>query len=312
MERGAPAEVAIDHLSFFNLPVFHELTLAEGQTRLQMDHHADDRLIGSLVGVVTGEEFACGFSAPFGGIDLVRETESPSRILELVETACEDLASRGINTIRVHARPPIYSRAEVSIQFALLSRGFRIESFEINQHLDLVGLESADQYAARLGTRGRRDLRYAAGLGLEFREDVEPGQRAEAYEILRANHEQKGRPLRLSLDYLEKMGAALPGRVRFFSLVAGGRTCASAVTYLIRPGRWLLVYWGDAAHNLAQSPMYLLAFKLVERALAEEIVLLDLGISSVYGELNAGLAQFKDKIGGQSTLRFEFVRKVER
>jgi hypothetical protein len=306
MTTGAPA----DHLSFFNLPAFHELTLAAGQTRLQIDRYDDDRLIGSLVGVVTGDEFACGFSAPFGGIDLVRDTESPPRILGLVEAACADLEGRGIKTIRVHARPPIYSQAEIGMQFALLSRGFRIESFEINQHLDLTGLASADEYAARLGTRGRRDLRYAAGLGLEFREDVEPGQRAEAYEIIRANHEAKGRPLRLSLDYLEKMRAALPGRVRFFSLLAAGRTCASAVTYLIRPGRWLLVYWGDAAHSLAQSPMYLLAYKLVESALSEEIVLLDLGISSVYGELNAGLAQFKEKVGGQSTLRFEFVRRV--
>ena len=55
--------------------------------------------------------------------------------------------------------------------------------------------------------------------------------------------------------------------------------------------------------------MNLLAFELVQRALAEQIELIDLGISSAYGQLNAGLAQFKESVGAQSTLRFEFVRR---
>ena len=308
--REAPQVSATDHLSIFNLPAFHRLTLTDGHHRVEFDHHADGRLIGSLVGVATGTEFASGFSAPFGGIDLVRETESPPRILDLVAAACAHLDGLGIQTIRVHARPPIYSRAEISMQFALLANGFRIESMELNQHLDLSNLRTADDYVARLGWRGRRDLRRAAAQGLEFREDIDPGQRAEAYQVLRANREAKGRPLRLSFEYLERLREALPGKVRSFSLKSGDQTCAAAITYQIRPGRWLLVYWGDSAHSLAQSPMNLLAFKLVERALAEEIVLIDLGISSAYGQQNAGLAQFKESVGAVSSLRFEFVRGV--
>ena len=309
MAPGIPAPT--DHLSFFNLPAFHELTLAEGRIRVQIDHYADDRLIGSLVGVVAGDEFVSGFSAPFGGIDLAREIENPAHILDLVAAACSELEGRGIRTIRVDSRPPIYSRAETSMQFALLSNGFRIEAVELNQHLDLTGFDTTDQYVQSLGRRvGQRGLRRASAQGLEFREDSQPNERADAYEVLRANREAKGRPLRLSLDYIENLRTALPGRVRFFSLLAAGQTCASAVMYLIRPGRWYVVYWGDAAHRLAQSPMNLLAFKLVEKAMEEGIALVDLGISSVYGQLNAGLAQFKEHVGAESSLRLEFVRRV--
>jgi Acetyltransferase (GNAT) domain len=304
-------EPPTDHLSLFNLPEFHALTLKEGQQRLQLDYVADDRLIGSLVGVVTGDEFASGFSAPFGGVDLVRESESLPRIIDLVEDACVRLGDRGLRTVRVHAPPPIYSRAETHVQFALLSHGFAVEATELNQHLDLTGLESIETYVERLGRRGRRDLRLSWSQGLVHREDVESGQRAEAYEILKANREAKGRPMRLSFGYLEGLRTALPGRIRWFSLLTGGRTCAAAVTYLVRPSEWLLVYWGDSGHHLADSPMNLLAFKLVEAALAERIELLDLGISSAYGTLNPGLAQFKEKVGAQSSLRFDFVRRLE-
>ena len=300
--------VAVEaHLSLFNLPAFHELTLHDPQRRLQLDHYSDNRLVGSLVGVVTGDEFESGFSAPFGGIDLVRETESPPRILDLVDDVTARINSLGIETIRIHARPAIYARADVGMEFALLSRGFVVQSTEFNQHLDLTGLASVDGYVERLGWRGRRDLRLASTQGLVFVEANEPPERAEAYEVLRVNRETKGRPLRLSLSYLERLRAELPGRIRVFSLLAGDRACAAAVVYLIRPGRWLLVYWGDAQHHLGQSPMNLLACKMVERALAEGIVLIDLGISSSGGQLNAGLAQFKESVGAQSALRFEFV-----
>lgn len=298
-----------DHLSLFNLPAFHELTLKDGQQRLQLDHSADDRLIGSLVGVVTGDEFASGFSAPFGGVDLVRETETLPRMIDLLAATCGELERRGIRTIRCHARPPVYSRADVSMQFALLTSGFVVESWELNQHLDLTGMSCADDYIASLGWRGRRDLRRASAQGLGFAEDLEPSQRAESYEVLRINREQKGRPMRLSLKYLEGLRVILPGRVRTFSLRDRGAVCAAAVVYLIRPGRWLLVYWGDAMHHLEQSPMNLLAFELAARAIGDGVELIDLGISSAYGLLNAGLAQFKESIGAESTLRFEFVRR---
>jgi hypothetical protein len=306
---AAPSPPASDHLCLFNSAAFHELTLTAGQTRLQLDHYDDDRLVGSLVGVVTGDEFTSGFSAPFGGIDLVRETESLPRILDLVRATCQRVEGLGIRTISIHARPPVYSRVDVSLEFALLSSGFAIQSFELNQHLDLAEIRSPDDYVARLGWRGRRDLRRAAAQRLEFIEDLEPSQRAEAYEVLRLNREAKDRLLRLSLDYLERLGELMPGRIRTFSLLAGGTACAAAVVYSIRPGRWLLVYWGDANHHLDQSPMNLLAFKLVERALAEQVELIDLGISSVDGRLNPGLAQFKESVGASSTLRLGLVRR---
>jgi Acetyltransferase (GNAT) domain len=309
---GDPAPIApTDHLSLFNLPAFHDLTLKAGQRRLQLDHYADDRLVGSLVGVVTGDEFASGFSAPFGGVDLVRETETLPRMIDLLAATCAELDRQGIGTIRCHARPPIYSRADVNMQFALLSSGFVVESWELNQHFDLAGMATAGDYVARLGWRGRRDLRRAAAQGLAFAEDLEPAQRAESYEVLRVNREAKGRPMRLPPDYLEGLRSLLPGRIRTFSLRDSGVACAAAVVYLIRPGRWLLVYWGDAMHQLEQSPMNLLAYELAARALSDGIDLIDLGISSAYGQLNAGLAQFKESIGAQSTLRFEFVRRRE-
>ena len=307
VEPSAPYE----HLGLFSLPVFHQLTLTEGHERLQLDYYDDGRLVGSLVGVVTGDEFRSGFSSPFGGVDLVRDPETPARINGLVATVCSELERLGLRWIRIDARAPFYSHSESEMQFALLAQGFEIRGVELNHHLDLAGLRDAGDYVARLDWRvGQRALRRASALGLEFREATDLEQRGAAYDVLKSNRLAKGRPMRLSLDYLERLRVALPGRIRFFSLVAKGRACAAAITYLVRPHRWYVVYWGDAGHDLTQSPMNLLAFSLVEAALAEKVAVIDLGISSVRGELNSGLAQFKESVGAEATLRFEFIRRL--
>ncbi len=63
------------HLTAFNSEAFNALNLAPGQRLRRVDHVSDGRLVGSLVGVVEGDEFRSGHSAPFGGPDFVRDAD---------------------------------------------------------------------------------------------------------------------------------------------------------------------------------------------------------------------------------------------
>ena len=89
-----------------------------------------------------------------------------------------------------------------------------------------------------------------------------------------------------------------------------GRPCAAALTYRVLPGRELVVYWGDAGHDLPRSPMNVLAHAMVARALDEGVRSLDIGPSSVAGVPDQGLNQFKRSVGARESLRLDLVREA--
>jgi len=297
-----------EHLAVFSLDAFNGLNLTSGQSVRRLDHHADDRLVGSLVGVVEGGEFRSGHSAPFGGPDFVREAETTRNVVDALTGAVARLDADGVERIRVKARPAFYSGSETSVQFALLNLGFTVERCELNFHIELDGLASADAYIARLRSPARRALRHLGDEPFAFGEAVDDAGWATAYGVLADNRRAKGRTLALSLDYLRRARHALPGRIRMFLMTHGGWPCAAALVYRVAPRRELVVYWGDAGHELPRSPMNLLALRLVETVLAEGALTLDLGISSVDGVPDQGLIQFKRSVLARESLRLDLMR----
>ena len=308
-EPAALAAPPADHLALFNTDAFHALNLRPGQAVRRIDHTADDgRLIGSLVGVVDDDGFRSGHSAPFGGPDFTRDAETATNVAATLARAVEALEAEGVRTIRVKARPDFYSGSETAAQFALFNLGFRVESCELNFHIDLASIDGPDAYLAGLRSPARRALRHTLGEPFALVDAADDEAWERAYRVLAGNRDAKGRALALGLDYVLRARDAFPGRVRMTALEHAGEPCAAALTYRVVPGRELVVYWGDAGHALARSPMNVLALRLVERALAEGVRSLDIGTSSVAGVPDQGLIQFKRSVGARESLRLDLVR----
>jgi hypothetical protein len=309
-EAANPADEA--HLTIFNRSAFHALNLGPGDALRRIDHHdSAGRLVGSVVGVVRDGHFVSGHSAPFGGIDLVRDAEIASRVGDLVEAALAALRADGVREATIRLRPPAYSRSDPHVELALLARGFAVAAAELNHHIDLGAVADASAHLARLPSAGRRALQHALALDLTFAEADTQTDWAAAYELLRRNREAKGRHLSLPPAYLERARAAFPGRVRMATLRHAGEPVAAALTYRVRPDHEYVVWWGDHGHDLARSPMPVLALRVVERAIAERVRTVDLGISSVDGRPDDGLAQFKQSVGAQPTVRLTLHRSLE-
>jgi predicted N-acyltransferase len=304
--KGARSVITADesHLAIFLRETYHAIGPQPSLRLARYDHLVDGRLVGTLSGVVDGDTFCSGFSAPFGGVEILRAGEPVEHVMELVERAREQLVAQGVCTIRVRCRPPFYT-GETSVQFALSTLGFSVTETDLNYHLDLAPITSAEAYVEALKSPARRALRHALGLGLEFDEAADEDEWAAAYEVLRHNRVSKGRPMRLSLEYVTALRDLFPGRVRMYVLRTGGAVCAAALVYRILPGRDLVQYWGDAHHALERSPMNVLVLRLVERALAEGVETIDLGISTDHGVPNQGLIQFKQSVLARPSLRPE-------
>ena len=304
---AAPAATA-DHLLLFNRDDFHALNLRPGQRAVRIDHHDAGRLVGSLVGVRDGDVVTCGHSAPFGGPDLVRDAETAANVVALLERAVGELDADGVRTIRVRCRPAFLSGSETTVQFALLNLGFRVEACELGFHIDLEPLDGIGAYVAGLRSPARRALRHGLAEPFALREAEDDARWDTGYDLLAANRAAKGRRLALDAGYVRAARDAFPGRVRMAVLEHAGRPCAAALTYRVLPGRELVVYWGDADHELPRSPMNVLAHAMVARALGEGVRSLDIGPSSIAGVPDQGLIQFKRSVGARESLRLDLVR----
>ncbi len=279
-------------------PRFHDLNGVPEAARWRHEHRSGGRLVGVLEGVVSDGVLLSGHSAPFGGPDLVRDDPPLEDLLDLVDGALAAARADGITSVRIRARPPVYSAAEPLLEYVLLSRGSTVEHCDLNQHVDLTRLAGGRDPLELLGRKRARDVRADLRLPFDLL-DAGDDDLPTVHAVLAANRAAHGRPPGLPADYLRHVRDAFPGRVRAHLLTHDRRPVAAAVVYRVLDDVDLLVAWGDATdHGLQRSPMNLLAHRLVERSVQTGARLLDLGPSSEKdGSPNTGLAHFKRSVG---------------
>ncbi len=293
-----------DHLALFSRPEFSALNVGEGQRWERVDYSVDGRLVGTVAGVVSAEGFDSGWSASFGGPDLVRDPDTVANVVGLVDALKIRAKAKGWPMVRVRCRPTFYSRNEEAVQFALLNAGFEVEACDLNYHIDLAGFEKAEDYVKSLKREARKALSHALDEPFVFAEDKDW---IAGYMVLDANRRRKGRSLALSEAYVLRIRDTFGEKVHMLTLEWDDLPCAAALVYEILPRRWLVVYWGDAFHDLPRSPMNLLAYRVVEWAIERGALSLDLGRSSKDGVADGGLIQFKQSVGAQPSLRLDLV-----
>jgi hypothetical protein len=276
---------------------FHDLNDVPAAARWRYEHRRDGRLVGVLDGVVTDGVLLCGHSAPFGGPDLVRADPTVEDLLGLVDDALDELRAAGVHTVRIRARPSVYSAAEPLLEYVLLHRGFTVDHCDLNQHIDLAPLHAGGDPLSLL-KRKRSYVRAALTGSYELVEVTGGDDLTTLHHVLDTNRASHGRPPGLPRDYLERVRAAFPERVWLLLLRVDGQAVASAVVYRVLDDVDLLVAWGDAGHSLERSPMDLLAHLLVVRSVRAGVRLFDLGPSSEKdGTPNTGLVAFKRSAG---------------
>lgn len=296
----------------FNRRAFHALNVLPGDEVVRVEHAEAGRVVGALTGVLRDGTLTCGHSAPFGGVDLARPRETPGRIAATVDATLAGARDAGAGEVRVRCRPDVHGANEPVVLFALLNRGFRVETADLAYVVDLAATPTSAAYVAALKSPARRALGHLADGPWTFRAATDDDEWRRAHALLAANRAAKGRRLVLDADYVLRARAALPGVVRMLVLEHAGALCAAALVYVVAPGAWYVVAWGDGDHDLPRSPMNLLALRTVEAALTDGARLLDLGISSVPDgaglTIDPGLSQFKASILARPQTRLTLVR----
>jgi predicted N-acyltransferase len=256
------------------------------------------------------DALTCGFSAPFGGLDFARPRETPTNVEATLDSALDQAAALGARHVSVRCRPAAWSANDDVSAFALLNRGFAVVDADLAYVVDLSAYASAGDYVDALKSPARRALRHAFAAPFEL---VDSDDWAAAYAVLAANRASRGWTLSLSWERVAQLRELFPGEVRMFELRHAGALVAAALVMAARDDAWFVPAWGDADHDLPRSPMNILAYAVIERALQDRVRLLDLGTSTVPAadgtrRANAGLVQFKQSILATGQLRTVLAR----
>lgn len=285
--------------SVFNSVAFSELN----KEKCNDVHYLVFRDTKNRLGMIVGEKedsLRIPFSATYGGFSF-----NSIVACQHYDEACVELkeyAQKIGKPLFITLAPPIYNVTDNTKTFeALMRAGATIESIEYNQHFELARF--AD-YENILDSKIKNKLRNALNAGLHFikLDSKNDADVARVYKVILTNHEEKGRPLRMSLQNVLETIKIIPAD--FFVVDDGeGHDVAAAQIFHTTKEIYQIVYWGDISKYSYLKSMNFLSYKVFQYYYSKGIEMLDIGISTEDGKPNYGLCEFKENIGCVATSR---------
>lgn len=180
----------------------------------------------------------------------------------------------------------------------LCSQGFRVLYADTDYFIDLDDF-SPDANVVRRWRRGKeREYRFRF-----TRFDVRDLE--QCYNVIRENHRALGYYLSMSQEAFAATSRIAD--VHLCWVEVGEVVTAAAIIYATRKQIFQLISWGDLVeYRRGGGIMSFLAMELIFyiRKNVRNIKVLDLGPSSLHGELNQGLANFKKSLGAKKAHKF--------
>ena len=297
---------ALSHIVLFNDVHYQCRNLRPGQHPFRYDHLVKGRLIGTLSGVIDGGILDCGHSAPFGGIDYMRSDVSAAAVTDLLRGAVCRARTVGVREVFIRGRPGYFGANEAVTQFALFNSGARVARCELSLGLEARRFATADHYAAALDHSARKQLRQGLAAGFDFAAANTVAEWSECFDLLVETRRRRGATMKISLAYVTGLREVFGSRITMHRLLAGGALAGAALVYRVRRDWDYIVAWGDDLAQRSKRVMNVLAYRLVCAAIAEQVGVVDLGVSSVDGVPDEGLIHFKRGIGAVPGLRLDF------
>ena len=207
---------------------------------------------------------------------------------------------RGFRALLVSSRPAPYRIHGEGAEFALASRGGTVIARDVTHVAPLAGTES--DVRGRIRGTSRRGARKAEKLGTTTRlgdaEDL-----AGFHALLAEDRARFGALPTHTAEELEDIRARRPGDLHLVLAENGGRLVGGSLLFRATGRVALGFYSARAAVPEAERCMNLVTERALVEMHARGYEWLDFGTSSVGGELNAGLSEFKEGFGGMPFVR---------
>lgn len=240
---------------------------------------------------VCGDKFISPVRGTFGGIHFFDQV--PIDVLtDFLLWVGARASQQGIRDIEVRLPNINLYPTEVALQLQSLSSGdYEVGCRDIGHTVDLLTTRTKPHKA--IDRQRRRSFDEGAVADI-----LPPADLPAVYDVIFQNRIQNGHPMTMSLDSLQKMQQELPGVMRLFGVKVDDVLVSAAVTLKIDRSVMYVFYWGDLRRTRDSfSSIVPLFFRIKEYGVANGFAVLDLGTSSLSGEINEGLATFKRRLG---------------
>lgn len=223
--------------------------------------------------------------------------EKPNQV-KYIESAFIELTEKvkpASTLIRVPVKRHFVKEFNANIS-ALDNIGFKLNYIDVNSSI-LLNNNFREAY-----NRNRmRDLRKKSFHDFEVYDD----EFDIAYKLIALNRKQKGIPISMTLDALKRNMISFPERFHTKLCATNGIPSAAAILINVNSRIQYVFMWGhDRSVDNSGLALFRLADEILNSALRSGFQILCLGTSSVYGEVDLGLLQFKNSLGAQTDLRY--------
>lgn len=256
------------------------------------------------LGIIFGEinhNLLSPFSSPFGGFIFIKDDVRINYLDAALQELDNYAKKEGIKGICITLPPGIYNESFISNQVNTFFRNnYSVNHIELNHYFELKKLN--DNYVKHIRYNARKNLKIALKGELSFRYCEDIGEKELAYDIIKHNRNAKGFPLKMSWAQVQDTIKVI--QADFFLVFYHAIPVASAILFKVTNRIYQVIYWGDNPEYGSSKPMNYLSFKVFEYYKNHDVEIIDIGPSSENSIPNLGLADFKESIGCDVTMKF--------
>lgn len=216
-----------------------------------------------------------------------------------VKHECVELLIKYFNTLKakklIIVSEPFAHNAHHSgcLLNAYLVNDFVISNHEINYSLPVDGEPLID----KMMRNNKKRLTKCKREGFVFEQCFEMEDLKKVYAIIQENRKSKGFAISMTFEQIMQMYDVFKDSLYFFKASQNNVDVASSICIRLNPNVLYVFYWGDLLGFREYSPIAFIADGIYRFAQENNFKLLDAGVSSINGNPNFGLVNFKENLG---------------
>lgn len=261
------------------------------------------RRLALAIGEKDGE-WRAPFSAPFSTAVPLRKNTDLEHYWKFIALLNERAKAEGIRKVSIFLQPDIYGAQEnAKLINSLIGNGYKLAFQELNYSLKVKNTD-LDTYIDAIQPAARRKLKTALSSDLKLKKCGPRDEKIQAYQVIQANREHKGYPLRMTQEQVMATIEIVPHDI--FLVNKDDISIAAAIVFRVSDQTAQVIYWGDIPDVGQYKPINYLSYELIRYYQSEGIDQIDIGPSTENGVPNFGLCSFKESIGCEVSSKYKY------
>ncbi len=242
--------------------------------------------------------------APFGSFHF-SEHVMPQTLFEFVHQVEQHLIKEGVSIITLTEPPSVYRKKEDLLHTILLNQGYRISNAELSSYIRIDRLS----FEEKIEVWEKRKFKQGKQLGLAFRQlpldDLKP-----VYNFIHKCREQRSQTLSMTFEELAATVDSYPNEFVISAVYVKEEITAASIAIKVHRNILYNFYSGHLKKYDSVSPVVTLISGLYKYCEKQNIQILDLGTSSLRGQLNFSLLDFKLRLGAEPSIKLSFEKQL--